>query len=234
MTKEQLLSAIRGKIIVSCQALPGEPLYLSDGSIMYLMARAAKQAGAAAIRAQGALDVRAIKLETNLPVIGLIKRHLPDTDVIITPTLSDVDALVEANADVVALDCTLRPRPDGEDVNSFLARVRDKYPSLLLLADVSTLEEGVNACRQGVDFVATTLSSYTPYSCQAESPNFDLVRRLSQAVDAPIIAEGGVHEPSQAAELLRCGASAVVVGGAITRPLEIAARFVEAAKGVAL
>lgn len=232
MTKHQLLSAIHGKIIVSCQALPGEPLYLPEGSIMYLMARAAKQAGAAAIRAQDVYDVRDIKRETNLPVIGLIKRRLPDTDVFITPAMEDVDALVAADADVIALDCTLRPRSNGEHVNSFLARVRDKYPDILLMADVSSFEEGMNACQQGVDFVATTLSSYTPCSIQAESPDFDLVRKLSQSVDTPVIAEGGVHEPAQAAELLRCGAYAVVVGGAITRPQEITARFVQAVEGI--
>lgn len=201
---------------------------------MYLMARAAKQAGAAAIRAQGVHDVRAIKRETNLPVIGLIKRRLPDTEVFITPTLEEVDALVDAGADVVAMDCTMRPRHGGEDVNSFMARARGKHPDMLFMADISTLEEGVNACEQGMDFVATTLSSYTPYSPQSETPDFELVRRLSQAVDVPIIAEGRVHEPSQAAELLRCGACAVVVGGAITRPLEIAERFIAAARGAKL
>ncbi|MDL2318339.1 N-acetylmannosamine-6-phosphate 2-epimerase [Eubacteriales bacterium OttesenSCG-928-A19] len=231
MAKESFLEAIRGRIIVSCQALPGEPLYMEGDSIMYLMARAAKQAGAAAIRTNGMRDVEAIKAETGLPVIGLIKRKYPDTEVYITPSMDEVDALHAAGADVVALDCTLRPHAGGLHINDFLRQIREKYPAMPLMADISTLEEGVNAWKQGVDFVGTTLSGYTPYSPMGVGPDFELVRKLSEAIDIPVIAEGKVHEPSQAVELLACGAYAVVVGGAITRPLEIATRFIQAVQG---
>lgn len=231
MTKKEFIEAVRGQVIVSCQALPGEPLYSGDDSIMYLMARAAKQAGAAAIRSNGVHDVETIKAETGLPVIGLFKKQYPGMDVYITPTMAEVDALVAAGADVIALDCTLRPHEDGKSINTFLAEIKEKYPHQLLMADISTLEEGVNAAEQGVDFVGTTMSGYTPYSPQQDAPDFLLVEQLSQAVSAPVIAEGRIHEPAQAVELLRRGALAVVVGGAITRPLEIASRFVDAVQG---
>lgn len=231
MTKTDILRLIKGRIIVSCQALPGEPLYLEGDSIMYLMARAAKQAGAAAIRTNGVHDVVAIKQETGLPVIGLIKRQYEGFAPYITPTMREIDALHAAGTDIVALDCTLRPRGNGLHINDFLAQIRATYPDMLLMADISTYEEGVNAWRQGVDFVGTTLSGYTPYSPQTEGPDFALVKALSQEIDIPVIGEGKVHAPPDAVALLASGAYAVVVGGAITRPLEIAGRYVRAVEG---
>jgi len=230
MDKQALTEALRSGLIVSCQALPGEPMHVPGASIMYLFARAAKQAGAIAIRTNGVEDVRAIKAETGLPVIGLIKRVYADSPVYITPTLEEVDALVEAGADIVAADCTLRRRPGGQSMQAFLTQVRRKYPDLPLMADVSTYEEGVEAAAFGADFVGTTLSGYTENSPKAEGPDVALVRRLSASLSVPIIAEGRIHEPCQAAQMLRYGAWAVVVGGAITRPLEIAGRFARAVR----
>lgn len=231
--KKRFLEAIRGRVIVSCQALPGEPLYLADQSMMYLMARAAKEAGAPAIRTNGVRDVTAIRRETGLPVIGLIKQTYPDSDIYITPTMAEVDALHQAGAEVIALDCTNRPRPGGKTTAQFLREIRSRYPEAILMADISTHEEGVAAWESGVDLVGTTLSGYTPYSPRQEGPDYDLVRRLSAALACPVIAEGRLHEPRQAAEMLQAGAFAVVVGGAITRPLEIAQRFMKAAAEVA-
>lgn len=231
MDKQALLAGLKGGLIVSCQALPGEPLYLEDDSMMYLFARAAKQAGAVAIRTNGVRDVRAIRAETGLPVIGLIKKTYPGTDIYITTTLAEVDALVDAGATIVATDCTLRPRVDGQTLQAFLGQVRAKHPGLLLMADVSTYEEGMEAVANGVDFVGTTLSGYTPYSPKADGPDYALVRRLAQNAGVPVIAEGKIHTPEQAAQMLEHGAFAVVVGGAITRPLEIATRFAQAMKG---
>lgn len=229
MTKQAILDAIHGSIIVSCQALPGEPLYVEEKSIMYLMARAAKQAGAVAIRTNGVRDITAIKEETGLPVIGLIKQQYPGIDPYITPSMAEVDALHAAGADIVALDCTLRPHKDHAHINDFLRQIKSSYPDMLLMADISTYEEGVNAAEQGVDFVGTTMSGYTPYSIRQTEPDYALVSRLVKALpNTPIIAEGRVHEPPQAVKLLQAGAFAVVVGGAITRPLEIATRFVSA------
>ncbi len=145
MTKQEILDAIHGKMIISCQAIPGEPLYLEDDSVMYLMARAAKRAGTPAIRTSSIRDVVAIKKETGLPVIGLVKINYPGYDSFITPTMKEVDDLVAVGSDVVALDCTLRRRGDGTTINEFIAQIREKYPDIILMADISNYEEGINA-----------------------------------------------------------------------------------------
>ncbi|HML45403.1 MAG TPA: N-acetylmannosamine-6-phosphate 2-epimerase, partial [Clostridia bacterium] len=176
MDKQALIDSLRGGLIVSCQALPGEPMHVPEQSIMYLFARAAKQAGAIAIRTNGVEDVKAIKAETGLPVIGLIKRVYPGSPVYITPTLAEVDALVEAGADIVAADCTLRKRPDGQTVQTFMSQLRRRYPDLPLMADISTYEEGAEASALGADFISTTLSGYTDNSPKAEGPDVALVR----------------------------------------------------------
>lgn len=229
MQKQELFERIKGKLIVSCQALPGEPLYRTD-SVMYLMARAAKQAGAAAIRTNGVVDVTAIKQETGMPVIGLIKKHYEGYAAYITPTMKEVDALVGAGADIVALDCTMRVRGNGTTVNDFIAEIRNKYPQITLMGDIATLKEGINAWEAGVDLLGTTMNGYTEDTENrvSEEPDWELLRNLSKAVDIPVIGEGRIHTPEQAVEALRNGAYAVVVGGAITRPLEITRRFVNA------
>ena len=227
-TKKEILDSIKGGLIISCQALPGEPLYVEEKSIMYLMASAAKRAGAKCIRTNSVRDVREIKAETGLPVIGLIKQVYEGYEPYITPTMKEVDELVEAEADIIATDCTLRKRGDGLTAGEWITEIRRSYGDILLMADISTYEEGVNAWKAGVDFVGTTLSGYTSYSRQQDGPDLELVRTLSQTVDIPVIGEGKVHYPGQAVEMLDAGAYAVVVGGAITRPLEIAQRFMAA------
>ena len=228
MKKEALFEQMKGKVIVSCQAVPGEPLYVEEKSIMYLMARAAKQAGTPVIRTSSIRDVTAIKEETGLPVIGLIKVQYDGFESYITPTMKEVDALVEAGSDVIALDCTNQKRGDGKSISEFITEVRSKYPDEILMADISTYEEGVNAWKLGMDIVGTTMSGYTPYSPKLDGPDYELVKKLSTTVDIPVIGEGRVHSPEQAVEMLNAGAYAVVVGGAITRPLEIAQRFMKA------
>lgn len=228
MKKEELFEQIKGKVIVSCQAVPGEPLYVEEKSIMYLMARAAKQAGTPAIRTSSIRDVIAIKEETGLPVIGLIKIQYDGFESYITPTMKEVDELVSAESDIIALDCTQQKRGDGKSVSEFISEVRSKYPQAVLMADISTYEEGVNAWKLGMDIVGTTMSGYTSYTPKMDGPDYELVRRLSETLDIPVIGEGRVHSPQQAVEMLDAGAFAVVVGGAITRPLEIAQRFIHA------
>lgn len=231
MNKKDLYNTIKGSVIVSCQALPGEPLYVEEKSIMYLMARAAKQAGTKCIRTNSIRDIIAIKEETNLPIIGLIKKNYEDSEVYITPTMKEVDELVEANTDIIALDCTFSKRVNDGCINDFIKEIKDKYPNVILMADISTYEEGVNAYKCGVDLVGTTLNGYTTQSKELNINNVDLVSRLSKELPIPVIAEGRVHYPHQVKEMLEAGAYAVVVGGAITRPLEIAQRFIDAAKG---
>ncbi len=228
MRKEEFFEKIKGKLIISCQAVKGEPLYVEEKSIMYLMARAAKQAGTPAIRTSSIRDVIAIKEETGLPVIGLVKVKYEGFESYITPTMKEVDDLVAAGSDVIALDCTNQKRGDGKTVSEFITEVRTKYPDAILMADISTYEEGVNAWKLGVDIVGTTMSGYTSYTTKTEGPDFELIKKLVETVDIPVIGEGRVHYPEQAVEVLNAGAFAVVVGGAITRPLEIAQRFIKA------
>lgn len=230
MNKQELFQKIKGQMIISCQAIPGEPLYVEEKSIMYLMARAAKMAGTPAIRTSSIRDVIAIKEETGLPVIGLVKIQYPGFDSYITPTMKEVDDLAAAGSDVIALDCTLRKRGDGRTVNEFITEVREKYPDAILMADISTYEEGVNAWKLGMDIVGTTMSGYTDYSPKLDGPDYELVRRLADTIDVPVIGEGKIHYPDQAVKMLEAGAYAIVVGGAITRPLEIANRFMAAVR----
>ena len=228
MTKQEILDAIHGKMIISCQAIPGEPLYLEDDSVMYLMARAAKRAGTPAIRTSSIRDVAAIKKETGLPVIGLVKINYPGYDSYITPTMKEVDDLVAVGSDVVALDCTLRKRGDGTTINEFIAQIRQKYPDIILMADISNYEEGINAWKCGVDIVGTTMSGYTDYTSKKDEPDYELMTRLAADIDIPVIGEGKIHYPDQAVKALQTGIWSIVVGGAITRPLDIAQRFMKA------
>lgn len=228
MEKQEFFERIRGQMIISCQAVPGEPLYVEEKSIMYLMARAAKMAGSPAIRTSSIRDVIAIKEETGLPVIGLVKIQYPGYEGYITPTMKEVDELVEAGSDVVALDCTLRRRGDGTSVNDFIRDIREKYPDIILMADISNYEEGVNAWKCGVDIVGTTMSGYTDYTPKLDGPDYELMRRLAADLDIPVIGEGKIHTPVQAVAALDTGVWSIVVGGAITRPLEIAGRFMKA------
>ena len=231
MTKKELFKLIKGSIIVSCQATPGEPLYDQQRSVMPLMARAAKLAGAKMIRTSSVRDIIGIKEETGLPVIGLIKREYPGYQGRITMTMREVDECMDALADIVSIDCTDCPRGDGLTPTAFLKQVREKYPNIIIMADCATYEEAVAAFEAGADLVGTTMNGYTPQTAdQQADPNFDLAARLSKALPCPVIAEGRVHTPEQAKKMLELGAWAVVVGGAITRPLEIAQRFFTAVK----
>lgn len=224
-TLTEILAATKDSIIVSCQALPNEPMYCEEMSIMPFFANAAKQAGSKCIRTSSIRDVVEIKRVTGLPVIGLVKRVVEGYASYITPTMKEVDDLFNADSDIIALDCTMRERGDGSTVNEFIAQIKAKYPDVPLMADISTFEEGINAAKCGVNIVGTTLSGYTDYSPKTDGPDFELVQKLVDALDIPVIAEGKIHTPKDARKMLSLGAHAVVVGGAITRPLEIAQRF---------
>lgn len=223
MQADEFLERVRGALIVSCQALPDEPLH--GPHIMARMALAAKMGGAAAIRANGPDDIRAIKAAVDLPVMGLYKEG--SEGVYITPTFDHAWQLAHAGADVIALDATQRPRPDGVPLADLIARIKVEL-SLPVLADVATLDEALAAQAAGADFAAPTLSGYTDYSPQLEGPDFDLIRRMAEALHIPIIAEGRISRPEQARQALDAGAAAVVVGSAITRPRLITASFAAA------
>lgn len=220
-TTTGLLNRLRDGLIVSCQALPDEPLH--GAAIMARMAVAALEGGAVGIRANGPADIAAIKAAVAVPLIGLYKEGAEG--VYITPTLDHARAVAAAGADIIALDATARPRPDGRTVAEVIAAVHDEL-ARPVLADVSTVEEGLAAVAAGADVVATTLSGYTPYSPSRPGPDLDLLTALVSHLNVPIIAEGRIHTPEQARAALQAGAFAVVVGGAITRPHWITAQFV--------
>ena len=229
--KNEILEMVKGSIIVSCQALPHEPMYCEEMSLMPYFAKAAQQAGSKVIRTSSVRDVVAIKEKTGMPVIGLIKRNYEGFESYITPTMQEIDELVAADSDIIALDCTDMKRGDGKTIPEFLAEIRAKYPDIVLMADISTFEEGIRAYECGVDMVGTTMNGYTPHSVKTEGPNYELVQQLVEALPIPVIAEGRVHYPDQAKKMLELGAHAVVVGGALTRPMEIAQRFDKAIEG---
>jgi N-acylglucosamine-6-phosphate 2-epimerase len=217
---QAFIERVRGHLIVSCQALPDEPLH--GAHIMARMALAAQQGGAAGIRANGADDIRAIKSTVDLPVIGIFKDG--DIGVYITPTFGHARAVSDAGADVIALDATLRPRPDGSTSAEIIRAIHDELGKPVM-ADVSTLEEAIAAQNAGADIVAPTLSGYTPYSPQIATPDWELIAALVKELRVPVIAEGRIHTPEDAVRALEIGAVSVVVGGAITRPQQITARF---------
>ncbi|SCG53009.1 N-acylglucosamine-6-phosphate 2-epimerase [Micromonospora echinaurantiaca] len=218
-----LVEQLRHRLVVSCQAYPGEPM--RDPDTMRRVALAVARGGAAGIRAQGLADIAAIRDAVDLPLIGLWKDG--DDDVFITPTLDHALAVARAGAHVVALDGTARPRPDGRTLGETVAAVKERTGALVM-ADCSTLEEGVGAAAAGADLVGTTLAGYTAYTSKQPGPDLDLVARLATAIDVPVVAEGRIHRPEQAAQALRAGAWTVVVGTAITHPTTITGWFASA------
>lgn len=228
MTKQEILDQIRGGLIVSCQALPHEPLHSSF--IMGRMAYAAYLGGAVGIRANSISDIKEIKTTVSLPIIGIIKQNYGDCKVVITPTMKEIDALVEEGVAIIALDATSRVRPDGQTISEVFPEIRKKYPDQLFMADCSTYEDGVRAEQLGFDFVGTTLNGYTDDTKDVIPPNFDLIHRLAVDLKTPIIAEGGIFSPEQLRTAMDQGVHACVVGTAITRPMEITQRYVKALK----
>ncbi|EFM08762.1 N-acylglucosamine-6-phosphate 2-epimerase [Paenibacillus curdlanolyticus YK9] len=223
-----MLKEIVGGLVVSCQALPHEPLH--SPSIMAKLALAAMQGGAVGIRANTLADIRAIKSEVSLPVIGIVKRDYEGSDVFITATMQEIDELLESGCEMIAMDATSRVRPGGVTTAELVDYCRRCSPSVELMADISTVEEAVAAAALGFDCVSTTLHGYTAGTSASKlyDNDFAFLKAVLSAVSIPVIAEGNVRTPDMLARCLTLGAASAVVGGAITRPLEITERFVAA------
>lgn len=224
------MEELRHKLIVSCQALPDEPLH-SD-FIMARMAVAAKEGGASGIRANSVVDIAAIQKAVDLPIIGIIKRDYDGADVYITATMKEVDELMTVRPDIIAIDATTSTRPNGESLKEFFKKVKEKYPDQLWMADCSTIDEMLTADQLGFDYIGTTLVGYTKQSQgdKIESNDFEIIRKALSQLSHPLIAEGNIDTPDKVRRVLELGAYSVVVGSAITRPQLITKKFVEATK----
>lgn len=224
------MEELRHKLIVSCQALPDEPLH-SD-FIMARMAVAAKEGGASGIRANSVVDIAAIQKAVDLPIIGIIKRDYEDADVYITATMKEVDELMTVRPNIIAIDATTSTRPNGESLKEFFQKAKEKYPDQLWMADCSTVDEMLTADQLGFDFIGTTLVGYTKQSQgdKIESNDFEIIRKALSKLSHPLIAEGNIGTPDKVRRVLELGAYSVVVGSAITRPQLITKKFVEATK----
>ena len=224
---ESKIQSLKGNLIVSCQALPDEPLHSSF--IMGRMAKAAKQGGASGIRANTPDDIKEIQNQVDLPIIGIIKKDYDDSKVYITPTMDEIDQLVATGVEIIALDATEDLRPNGKNIDDFYKEIKEKYPDQLLMADCSTIAEAIHADELGFDFVGTTLVGYTDQSKghKIEANDFEILREIIKNVKAMVIAEGNINTPEKAKRVIELGAYSVVVGSIITRPQVITKNFVD-------
>lgn len=226
------LDNLTGGLIVSCQAFPHEPLY--GGDTMVKLAVAAEQGGACAIRANSPEIIKAIKEKVSVPVFGIYKL-IPENydkvrDIVITPNLDAAKAIVEAGADIIAVDCTLREGRTKEDIISLIHSYQE-WIHVPIMGEVSTLEEGYIVEEAGCQIVSTTIAGYTPYSRHLSEPDYELVKELCTHTKLYVNAEGRISTPEQAKKAFACGAWAVTVGSAITRPKVITERFINEIKG---
>ena len=224
------IETVHKKLIVSCQALPEEPLHSSF--IMGRMALAAKEGGAAGIRANTKEDIAEIRKNVDLPIIGIVKRDYPDCKVYITPTMKEIDELMEVKPEIIAIDATKDLRPNGVALDEFYAQIREKYPNQLLMADCSTYEEAKHADELGFDFIGTTLVGYTEQSkdMKIEQNDFELIKKFVKNVKHNVIAEGNINTPEKVKRVMQLGVFSIVVGSAITRPQLITKTFVDVLK----
>jgi N-acylglucosamine-6-phosphate 2-epimerase len=220
----EAIRPLLGGIVVSCQ---DNPLFGPES--MARMAMAAEKGGAVGLRVNGPDDTRAVMAASSLPVLAIYKVDYPDSEVRITPTVADSIALLETGAPFIALDGTNRPRPNGERLADSVAAIHER--GALAFADLATRDDLAGAIEAGVDAVGTTLSGYTAESASdTDEPDLDLLAWLVTYSPVPVFAEGRYWTPQQASAALEIGASFVVVGTAITNPMKITERFVQATR----
>lgn len=229
--KKQLLDSFKNGLIVSCQTQPDEPIYTED--MVVKMAEAAKWGGAVGIRANSPDQIRQIKEKVDLPIIGLWKIWHENTDVFITPTLEACKAVLEAGADIVALDCTSQVNHEGNLAWDLLPILKKEIPEAIIFADVSNYEEAKRAIENGADIVAPTLYGYTEATKDIEGPDFREFAKMCRDFKdkAYVMMEGHVYSPEDAMKVLYLGAHSVVVGSAITRPHLTTKRFTDLISG---
>lgn len=218
---------MKGGLIVSCQAAPGAPLHGSP--YMAAMARAAKMAGAVGIRADGPLDIAAIKAAVDLPMIGIYKIRLPvqHKRVYITPTFEAAAEIARLGSEIISLHVLPEYDADVEALKTRIRRIKQEL-DVLVMADIATVSDAEFAVEHGVDIVATTSARYAWPDEKIPGPPVALIRDLARTVPVPIIAEGHFKTPQQCVEALEAGAYAVVVGTALTAPEVVMAEFVQA------
>lgn len=222
-SRQRVLDAMRGRLTVSCQAYPGEPM--RDPRTTAQVALSVVTGGAAAVRVQGIEDIAAVAAVVDVPVVGLWKDGADG--VFITPTLRHALAVAQAGAHVVALDGTRRPRPDGRTLAETVAGLRAQA-DVLVMADCGSLDDALAAQEAGVDLLGTTLSGYSGERATTQGPDLELVDQMVAACSLPVVVEGRVHTPAQAAEAMSRGAFSVCVGTAITHPATLTSWFVTA------
>jgi N-acylglucosamine-6-phosphate 2-epimerase len=228
------LQSIQGRLIVSCQAAPEDPMH--DPSVISAIAASVVDAGAGGVRIDTPAHIEAVRRRCATTIIGLYKAG--SGDVYITPSFEHGRAVADAGADIVALDATARPRPDGSSAADTIARLHEEL-GLVVMADVSTVDEGLRAAAWGADAVATTLFGETgdghgfaaPADGSLEGPELDGLAVLASSLDIPVIAEGRIGAPSHAVAAFERGAWSVVVGKAITSPGWVVRQFVTALEG---
>ena len=223
---KEIIAQLKNGLIVSCQAEKDDPF--NKPELVATFAKAAQLGGAVAIRTEGIENIKAVRNKVDLPIIGIVEGQYSDGWTCVTPDFKDVENILDAGADIVALDATPRKRPNRMDGVEFFDEVRERF-DVPLVADIATFEEGIRAAELGADMIATTLSGFTEYTetYSGDVPDIQLIEQLSRGVKIPVIAEGRVWTPDQAKEALYKGAFAVVVGAAITRPRIMTKRFVD-------
>jgi N-acylglucosamine-6-phosphate 2-epimerase len=222
MSNISILNSLKGELIVSCQAEGLDPFNTPE--YVTLFALAAKMGGARGIRSEGIDKIQSIKGSVDLPIIGLLKDYFDDGFVRITGSFKMVENLIDIGCDIIAIDGTFRKR-EGLTGPKFIEQVKYRY-SCIVLADIATDEEAIASKEAGADCVSTTLSGYTPETqFRCDSPDFNLIKRLSQTISIPVFAEGRINTPQEAKKAMDIGAYAVIVGSAITRPRIITSWF---------
>lgn len=226
----ELIEHLKGGLIVSCQvADEGGHRDIQNPvqgpCIAAAFATACVAGGAKGIRADGPLDIHSIRRVVDVPIIGIYKIDLPSFQVRITPTFEAAKKIVESGADIVAVDATNRTRPENISAKTLIRRIK-KELNVPVMADISVFKEGIQAADAGADIIASTLSGHTSYSSQRKSPDLELVKKLANQVDIPVIAEGRITTPKLARQAIQMGAFAVVVGAMIVNARRITESFV--------